>query len=93
MSGDIVLTDEQMSAKKMIQEYKIGILTGRPGTGKTTTINEILNWAAGEGYYTHLCAPTGKAAKRMSEITGEPAETIHRTLGAHICRRMEMILQ
>ena len=80
----IQLTNEQLSAVKMMQDNKIGVLTGGPGTGKTTTIKEILVWANREKYCTSLCAPTGKAAKRMSETTGELAETIHRTLGAQM---------
>jgi len=55
------------------------IITGGPGTGKTTSINCILRLLEGEGSI-ELCAPTGRAAKRMSEATGYPARTIHRLL-------------
>ncbi len=78
----IVLTDEQQSAISMMQNNRVGILTGGPGTGKTTTIKEILAWARGQNLSIILCAPTGKAAKRMTETTGEYAATIHSTLEA-----------
>jgi exodeoxyribonuclease V alpha subunit len=84
MGLEIQLTDEQQSAIGMMQNNKVGILTGGPGTGKTTTIKEILAWSQKEGLSTVLCAPTGKAAKRMSETTGKEAATIHRTLGARM---------
>ncbi|NLL63946.1 MAG: ATP-dependent RecD-like DNA helicase [Ruminococcaceae bacterium] len=58
------------------------ILTGGPGTGKTTTINGILELFERDGLDVVLCAPTGRAAQRMSEITGRDAMTIHRLLKA-----------
>ena len=56
------------------------ILTGGPGTGKTTTLNGILKIFEQDGLEVSLCAPTGRAAKRMSEVTGREAVTIHRLL-------------
>ncbi len=56
------------------------ILTGGPGTGKTTTLNAIIRLLKESGQTVLLCAPTGRAAQRMSELTGEEAKTIHRTL-------------
>jgi exodeoxyribonuclease V alpha subunit len=56
------------------------ILTGGPGTGKTTTINAIIHIYEGMGLKVVLCAPTGRAAKRMSEVCGKEAKTIHRLL-------------
>lgn len=56
------------------------ILTGGPGTGKTTTINAIIRYFEGEGAELRLAAPTGRAAKRMTEATGYEAQTIHRLL-------------
>lgn len=56
------------------------ILTGGPGTGKTTTLNGIIKLFENEGLEVSLCAPTGRAAKRMSELTGREAKTIHRLL-------------
>jgi len=56
------------------------VLTGGPGTGKTTTVNAILALCEKQGNKVALCAPTGRAAKRMSELTGKEARTIHRLL-------------
>ena len=56
------------------------ILTGGPGTGKTTTLNGMLDLLEEQGYALALCAPTGRAAKRMSEITHREAKTVHRLL-------------
>ena len=56
------------------------VLTGGPGTGKTTTVNAILALCEKQGNKVVLCAPTGRAAKRMSELTGKDAKTIHRLL-------------
>ncbi|MGL4789805.1 MAG: SF1B family DNA helicase RecD2, partial [Anaerotignaceae bacterium] len=57
------------------------VITGGPGTGKTTTINTIIQLLEKDGKEVVLCAPTGRAAKRMTEATGKPAQTIHRILG------------
>ena len=56
------------------------ILTGGPGTGKTTTLNAIIRLLKESGQKVALCAPTGRAAQRMTEVTGEEAKTIHRLL-------------
>ena len=69
--------------KKAVQEaagHGLLILTGGPGTGKTTTINAIIRYFEGEGAEIGLAAPTGRAAKRMTEATGYEAQTIHRLL-------------
>lgn len=69
--------------KKAILEalcHHIFILTGGPGTGKTTTINAIIELLEESGSKVALCAPTGRAAKRMSEVTGKDSKTIHRLL-------------
>ena len=69
--------------KKAVQEaagHGLLILTGGPGTGKTTTINAIIRYFEGEGAEIRLAAPTGRAAKRMTESTGYEAQTIHRLL-------------
>ncbi|MBR3033826.1 MAG: AAA family ATPase, partial [Firmicutes bacterium] len=58
----------------------MSVITGGPGTGKTTIINTILKILKAYGVETALAAPTGRAAKRMSEATGEEASTIHRLL-------------
>ena len=69
--------------KKAVQEaagHGLLILTGGPGTGKTTTIKAIIRYFEGEGAEIRLAAPTGRAAKRMTEATGYEAQTIHRLL-------------
>ena len=69
--------------KKAVQEaagHGLLILTGGPGTGKTTTINAIIRYFEGEGAEIRLAAPTGRAARRMTEATGYEAQTIHRLL-------------
>ena len=77
---DIILSDKQKEALEQINENNVCVITGGPGTGKTTIIKVLL-----EVYKEHkkkvvLCAPTGRAAKRISETTGEEAKTIHRLL-------------
>ena len=69
--------------KKAVTEaagHGLFILTGGPGTGKTTTITAIIRFFEGEGSELRLAAPTGRAAKRMTEATGYEAQTIHRLL-------------
>ena len=62
-------------------ENGLFVITGGPGTGKTTVIKNILNVFENKGFSISLAAPTGKAAKRLSESTGREASTIHRLLG------------
>jgi len=78
--SDIVLSDEQEHAVRAALTHKVTILTGGPGTGKTVTVRTVI--AALEAFRCSyaLCAPTGRAAKRLSEATGRPAKTIHRLL-------------
>ncbi|MCD7825033.1 MAG: ATP-dependent RecD-like DNA helicase [Clostridiaceae bacterium] len=73
---------DEMQRKAVYQAVQNGvtIITGGPGTGKTTTINTILQILEEEGLDILLAAPTGRAAKRMSETTGREAQTIHRML-------------
>ncbi len=77
----ISLEDTQKLAVKKAITNGVFIITGGPGTGKTTIINIILKYFENEGYDILLTAPTGRAAKRMSQATGFEAGTIHRTLG------------
>ena len=74
------LDEHQMTAVKEAVRNGLLIITGGPGTGKTTTINTIIKYFEMEGLGIFLAAPTGRAAKRMSETTGFEARTIHRML-------------
>ena len=76
----IKYNDEQRTAISMAATEGVMILTGGPGTGKTTTLRGMLAVLTHYGYTYELCAPTGRAAKRMSEMTNKPASTIHRLL-------------
>ena len=75
-----VLDEMQKRAITEAADRGLFILTGGPGTGKTTTINAIIRFFEGEGAEIRLAAPTGRAAKRMTETTGYEAQTIHRLL-------------
>lgn len=77
---DIRLAENQAKAIRCALENKIMVITGGPGTGKTTIINAILKIFSKLKVKTLLAAPTGRAAKRMSETTGHEAKTIHRLL-------------
>jgi exodeoxyribonuclease V alpha subunit len=70
----------QKAAIQGCLEHNLFILTGGPGTGKTTTLNAVIRLLKKSRKLLSLAAPTGRAAKRMSELTGEPAQTIHRLL-------------
>ena len=74
------LSDEQKKAIKMCFSNKITVITGGPGTGKTTIIKTILKLLELERQDVALCAPTGRAAKRITETTGMEAKTLHRLL-------------
>ncbi|MBQ7200740.1 MAG: ATP-dependent RecD-like DNA helicase [Eubacterium sp.] len=76
----IELDDLQRTAVSEAIRNGVTVITGGPGTGKTTTINTLMRVLMNEGYHILLAAPTGRAAKRMSEATGYPAQTIHRLL-------------
>lgn len=79
-SENIVLDELQRRAVMETARHGVFVLTGGPGTGKTTTIRTILDFYEKEGMDILLAAPTGRAAKRMSETTGREACTIHRLL-------------
>jgi exodeoxyribonuclease V alpha subunit len=76
----ITLAPAQMRAVQQALDSKVLVLTGGPGTGKTTIINAIIRIAANHGQRALLAAPTGRAAKRMTETCGCEARTIHRLL-------------
>jgi exodeoxyribonuclease V alpha subunit len=76
----VTLTAAQMAAVQAALSSRVAVLTGGPGTGKTTTVRSIIRLAEAAGARTLLASPTGRAAKRLSEATGRPAQTIHRLL-------------
>ena len=76
----IELSDKQKQAINLINENNVSIITGGPGTGKTTIIKTIIDIYNSYGKVVALCAPTGRAAKRMTEATGMEAQTLHRLL-------------
>ncbi len=80
MEAGFALHEKQIEAVKDAVENGVQIVTGGPGTGKTTIIKCILHMFKNLGQRVALCAPTGRAAKRLSEATGEDARTIHRLL-------------
>lgn len=75
-----VPTDDQWAAVEMASSARLSLLTGGPGVGKTASQDMTLHAAVAEGKQVLLCAPTGKAARRLTEVTGQPATTIHRML-------------
>ena len=77
---DIELSEKQFDAIRQVNENNISIITGGPGTGKTTIIKCLIEIYKAHQKKIVLCAPTGRAAKRMTETTGEEAKTIHRLL-------------
>ncbi len=78
--SDLELSEKQREAVIAVQEHNVCVVTGGPGTGKTTIIKTIIEMYKQEEKKVVLCAPTGRAAKRMSEATGEEAKTLHRLL-------------
>lgn len=79
-SENIQYEDLQKAAINAALGNNLFILTGGPGTGKTTTLNAVIQLCRGKNKRLSLAAPTGRAAKRMSDLTGQPAKTIHRLL-------------
>ena len=77
---ELYLDEMQKDAVMEAVRHGLMILTGGPGTGKTTTINAMIHFFESEGLDIYLAAPTGRAAKRMTEATGCEAQTIHRLL-------------
>lgn len=79
-NAGLALDDMQRTAVMEAVRHGVTVLTGGPGTGKTTTINAMIHFFESEGADIYLAAPTGRAAKRMTEATGYEAQTIHRLL-------------
>lgn len=80
--SELEYAELQREAIRLAAQSRVMVLTGGPGTGKTTAVRAILAVFDKMRLNTELCAPTGRAAKRMSELTGREAQTIHRLLGA-----------
>ena len=76
----IFLSENQKDAVKTSLHQGVSVITGGPGTGKTTIINSIIRILEHSGFKTAIAAPTGRAAKRITETSGHPASTIHRLL-------------
>jgi exodeoxyribonuclease V alpha subunit len=76
----LALAESQVTAIRLALASKVLVMTGGPGVGKTTIVKAILRILAAKGTGLLLCAPTGRAAKRMTETTGFEAKTIHRLL-------------
>lgn len=79
-AGGITLSDEQRESVALALEHRVFVLTGGPGTGKTSTTNLIARAFDARKKKLVLVSPTGRAAKRLSEVTGREAQTIHRML-------------
>ncbi len=79
-SADFLLTASQKEAVQAALLSPFSVLTGGPGTGKTTTIRSVIELCQQQRLAVELAAPTGRAAKRMQEATGQPARTLHRLL-------------
>ena len=77
----LALADGEKEALRLALLSKVLVITGGPGVGKTTLVNSILKVIGAKRVELALCAPTGRAAKRLSESTGLEAKTIHRLLG------------
>lgn len=78
--SSIELAPEQRKAVEMAATASFGIITGGPGTGKTTIVRAICHWGQLQGWKIKLAAPTGRAAKRLGEASGLPSSTLHRLL-------------
>ncbi len=86
---DMPLSQQQQAAVQAVMHCPFAVLTGGPGTGKTTTIRTIIALCEAQKLHVNLAAPTGRAAKRMQETTGRPASTIHRLLDVSVQAGME----
>ena len=90
---DLTLAEPQRQAVEAVLERKVVVITGGPGTGKTTILRGVVHVLIEQGLHVALCAPTGRAAKRLHEATGARAMTVHRLLEwsprAHAFQRNE----
>ena len=78
--GAFVPSDDQWRGVRQALDHRLSILTGGPGTGKSATMRALVDLVKARSATARLCAPTGKAARRLSELTGADATTIHRLL-------------
>lgn len=92
MKQGIRYAPRQKETLSLALSNQLLVITGGPGTGKTTTVRAILAMFDALGLNTLLTAPTGRAAKRMSELTGEEAVTVHRLLGAKFAEDGERVI-
>ena len=83
----VELASSQKEALKVVLDSRVAVITGGPGVGKTTLIRAVLEILTAKNVRCLLCAPTGRAAKRLSEATGREAKTIHRLLEAQAAGR------
>ncbi len=81
LDDGVRLAEGQRAAIELARTAGVVVITGGPGTGKTTIVRQLAALFAGAGRRVLLAAPTGRAARRLSEATGRPAQTIHRLLG------------
>lgn len=79
--SDHGLSEEQLGLFRLLEGSRLALLTGGPGTGKSHTVARLLASPGLRGRRVALAAPTGKAAKRVSQLSGRPASTVHRLLG------------
>ena len=80
----IALSDEQERILSQVFSHKVSVITGGPGTGKTTLVRSITAAMEATGRRVMLAAPTGRAARRLSEVTGKPSATLHKALGYNL---------
>ena len=76
----LALTEEQRQAVRLAFQEKLLVITGGPGTGKTTILQAVIRLLEAKNLRMHLASPTGRAAKRLAEVTGHDASTLHRLL-------------
>lgn len=76
----MTLSQSQAAAIRLVLQHKVSVITGGPGVGKTTLVNSLLKILKAKRVRIGLCAPTGRAAKRLTESTGMEAKTVHRLL-------------
>jgi exodeoxyribonuclease V alpha subunit len=81
-AGTVELDEAQRGAVEAVTRHGVSVLAGGPGTGKSRTVAAVVAMAAERGVRVALAAPTGRAAKRLEELAGAPATTLHRLLGA-----------